>query len=135
MKIIPSGPKWWSAHTHSRYSVNDALSPIKGMVARAVELRQPALGLTDHGNMAGSVELYKECMKAGIKPFPGSELYFVPDINQHKKDYENKHVKASRYHLGVLAYTSKGYENLVRLSTVSHQQHFHKPLVDFETLS
>ena len=36
-------------------------------------------------------------------------------------------------HVGVLAtaialgYSTEGYENLVRLSTLSHQQHFHKP--------
>ena len=79
MRIIRT-PRFWNAHTHSRYSNGDALSHIDQLVDRAVELNQPALGLTDHGNMAGSVELYKACMKAGIKPFPGSELYFVPDI-------------------------------------------------------
>ena len=106
LNIKRSGPTWWSVHTHSRYSNNDALPSVKSMVAKAVALGQPALGLTDHGNMAGSVELYTECMKAGIKPFPGSELYFVPDIEQHKRDYANKHVKAQRYHLGVVAYDS-----------------------------
>src|SRR3954469_6393192 len=117
MRIIRSEAKWWSAHTHSRYSFNDALPAVQDMVNEASRLGQRALGLTDHGNMAGSVELYQACMKAGIKPFPGSELYFVPDIAQHKRDYANKEVKASRYHLGVLAYSTVGYENLVNLST------------------
>lgn len=134
LNIIRS-PKWWSVHTHSRYSANDAMPAVADIVAKAAAQGQPAVGLTDHGNMAGSVELYQACMKHGIKPFPGSELYFVPDIEQHKRDYANKNIKASRYHLGVVAYSSEGYENLVRLSTTSHLQHFHKPLVDFATLA
>jgi len=104
-------------------------------VAKAADLGHKAVGLTDHGNMAGSVELYTECMKRGLKPFPGSELYFVPDIAQHKRNYIDPKIKESRYHLGVVAYTSEGYENLVHLSTTSHLQHFHKPLVDFTTLA
>ena len=128
-------PGFWSVHTHSRYSNNDALPKVKDLVARAKELGQPALGLTDHGNMAGSVELYQECMKAGIKPFPGSELYFVPDIEQHKRDYADKNKKASRFHLGVVAYSFAGYQNLVHLSTTSHLHHFHKPLVDYTVLA
>lgn len=127
--------KYWSLHSHSRFSVNDALPAVKDMVAKAVSLRQQALALTDHGNMAGSVELYKECMKAGIAPFPGSELYFVPDIAQHKLDYKDKNKKASRFHMGVVAYTTEGYENLVNLSTLSHANHFHKPLLDFSLLA
>ena len=134
MQIVRS-PRWWSAHTHSRFSANDAMPSVTQIVDKAASLGQKAVGLTDHGNMAGSVELYQECMKQGLAPFPGSELYFVPDIEQHKKDYANKNIKASRFHLGVLAYTSRGYENLVNLSTTSHQQHFHKPLVDFTTLA
>lgn len=128
-------PKFWSVHTHSRYSVDDALPSVQDMVKRVEEMGQQALGLTDHGNMAGSVELYQECTKRGIKPFPGSELYFVPDISQYKKDYKDKNKKAQRYHLGVVAYTTEGYENLVRLSTQSHQNFFHKPTVDFDLLA
>ena len=135
LRIKRSEPRWWSAHTHSRYSANDALPSVQDIVSTAVSLGQKAVGLTDHGNMAGSVELYQACTRAGIKPFPGSELYFVPDIAQHRSDYADKNRKAQRYHLGVLAYTTRGYENLVHLSTTSHLQHFHKPLVDYETLA
>lgn len=134
MKINPI--PWWSAHTHSRYSAGDALPSVEAMVARVADLGQPALGLTDHGNIAGAVELYKACHKAGIAPFPGSEFYFVPEITAHKADRANRNgQKAQRYHLGVLAHTTKGYENLVALSTQSWRQHFHKPLVDFATLA
>jgi hypothetical protein len=108
---------------------------VKSIVSRAAEMNQRAVGLTDHGNMAGSVELYTECAKQGLLPFPGSELYFVPNTAQHKLDYRNKEVKASRFHLGVLAFSTVGYTNLVHLSTLSHRNHFHKPLTDFEMLA
>ena len=49
------------------------------MAARAAELGQPALGLTDHGVMNGAVDLYKACKKHGIKPIVGLEAYFVDD--------------------------------------------------------
>lgn len=119
-------PKYWSVHTHSRYSYNDALPKVPDMVARAVELGYPALGLTDHGNMSGSIELYRECKEAGIKPFPGSEFYLVHDRGDNR---------AKRYHCGIVAYTTQGYRNLVHLSTLSHANFFHKPLLDLSDLA
>lgn len=96
------------------------------MVDVVAKLGQPALGLTDHGNMAGAVQLYKACAKAGIKAFPGSELYIVADR-------EDK--KAKRHHLGVVAYTTEGYKNLVNLSTLSHRNFHNKPLIDHNDLA
>ena len=135
MQIVRSVPRWWSVHTHSRFSNNDALPTVDAIVEKAASLGQRAVGLTDHGNMAGSVQLYNACIKNGLKPFPGTEFYFVPDIAQHQIQYADSQVKASRFHLGVVAYSGAGYENLVRLNTVSHEQHFHKPLIDFTTLA
>ena len=132
LKIIPSpAPGYWSAHTHSRYSACDAVPSVEQIVDEVVRLHQPAVALTDHGNMAGSVELYKAAKKAGIQPFPGSELYYVPDTDRHKQERARKDGnKASRYHLGVIATSEVGYRNLVRLSSLTHRNHFHKPLVD-----
>lgn len=135
LKIERSPSGYWSVHTHSRYSVNDAMPEVKDIVKRVKELNQPAVALTDHGNMAGSVELYKACMKEGIAPFPGTELYFVPDLPQYRLDYANRHKKAERFHMGAVAYTTRGYENLVNLSTLSHRNHFHKPTLDYTMLA
>lgn len=96
------------------------------MVKTVAAMGQPALGLTDHGNMAGSVQLYSASKKAGILPFPGSELYIVRDRTD---------TKAKRHHMCVVAYTTKGYENLVRLSTLSHTNFHHKPLIDHSDLA
>lgn len=124
--IKPREPRYWSVHTHSKYSFNDALPSVKEIVAEAQRLRYKGLALTDHGNMAGSVELYKACVKAGIKPFPGSEIYLV-------LDREDK--KAKRYHLGLVAYTTQGYRNLIHISTRSHLQFHYKPLLDLADLA
>lgn len=142
MRIVPDRrwrikptPRWWSLHTHSRYSVNDAMSHVERIVDKVANLGQPGLGITDHGNMAASVELYQACMRRGVVPFPGSEIYFVPDTNQYRADRVNKQVKATMYHMGVVAFTTAGYENLVNLSTLTHRNHHYKPLADYQMLA
>ena len=138
-RIIPTPPPaWWSLHTHSRYSVNDAMPTVQAIVAKVAAMGQRAVGVQDHGNMAASVELYQACKKYDVAPFPGSEMYFVPDTAQHRAMRNAKkegREKASRFHMGVSAYTTEGYEHLVNLSTLSHRNHFHVPLVDYRMLA
>ena len=71
---------YFTCHAHSEFSVLDGMPKVADMVQRAVLHGQPALALTDHGIMSGSVRLYKECKKAGILPFPGIEAYLVTDV-------------------------------------------------------
>lgn len=124
LRIPQKKSGFWHAHTHSNFSYNDAISPVDELVRRASELDQPALGLTDHGNMAGAIQLYQACREEGIAPFPGTEAYL-------KRDARDK--DAPRYHIGLLAFTTEGYEALVRLSSNSHtrERFHHKPHVDF----
>lgn len=126
IRISQNSSDIWNLHSHSQFSKRDALPEVKDMVATVAGYGQPALGLTDHGNMAGSVQLYTHCRKAGILPFPGSELYVV-DTRENKK--------AKRRHMCVVAYTSKGYENLVGLSTMTHKNFFNMPLIDHSDLA
>lgn len=118
--------KLWNLHSHSHFSVGDALPSVSDMVATVSRYGQPALGLTDHGNMAGSVQLYKECADAGIKPFPGTEFYVVRD---------REDTKAKRHHMCMVAYTEEGYQNLVALNTQSNVNFYNKPLLDFSDLA
>ena len=134
LQVLPT-PPWWSLHTHSRYSTNDAMPSVEAIVTTVSRMGQKALAITDHGNMAASVELYQACRREGIAPFPGSELYFVPDTAAYRADRANKDVKSTMYHLGVVAYTTQGYRNLVRLSTASHRNFHYKPLVDYQMLA
>lgn len=65
-------------HNHSDYSLLDGFGTVDEYIARAVELEQPALGLTDHGNVCGLYSFVNKCHKAGIKPIPGIEAYIAP---------------------------------------------------------
>lgn len=116
-------------HAHSRFSVLDGMPSVQSMVDKAVMLGQPALALTDHGNMSGAFQLYKACKKADIIPFIGEEFYLVTDAT-------DKAAREDRFHIGLTALDYEGYQALVRLSSRSHQRdRFHrKPLIDFTDL-
>lgn len=118
---------FWSLHTHSKFSAKDALPTVKQIVDRAAELGYPCLGLTDHGNMAGTVQLYKECRKRGIKPLPGFEAYYAHD--------ETYGTRPSTVHMCVLAYTQEGYRNLARLTTETYKKFKYKPILSSTTLA
>src|SRR3954466_2277884 len=101
------------------------------MAARAAELDQPALGLTDHGVMNGAVDLYKACRKHGIKPIVGLEAYLVDDRHGIKEQ-----TRYERNHLTLLAETNQGLSNLVKLTSAGFLEGFSrgKANVDMELL-
>lgn len=118
---------FWSMHTHSRYSVNDALPMVQEIVDEAEQLHYPALGLTDHGSVAGNLQLYKACRKKGMEPLPGVELYVTPD--------REAKVQGHNLHMTVTAYTELGYQNLCHLVTATAKNHHYKPRVDLADLA
>ena len=105
-----SAPTCAHLHVHSEYSLLDGACPIEGLVARAAELGQPALGLTDHGVMNGAVEFYKACRKHSVKPIVGFEAYLCDDVASDAVRYE-------RNHLTLLARSDEGFRNLVKLTS------------------
>lgn len=110
---------WFSAHSHSQFSVLDGMTPVPDMVAKAAAMGQPALGLTDHGGMAGMVQLYKACKAHDILPFMGVEAYLMDP--QDDTDVSSKDGgKIKRYHLGLLAANLNGYRGLMRLVNTSY---------------
>jgi DNA polymerase-3 subunit alpha len=119
-------------HAHSEYSLLDGACKIDAMAARAAELGQPALGLTDHGVMNGAVDLYKACKKHGIKPIAGLEAYFVEDRHAIKEQ-----TKYERNHLTLLAETDTGFANLVKLTSAGFLEGFSrgKANVDMDLLA
>jgi DNA polymerase-3 subunit alpha len=119
-------------HAHSEYSLLDGACKIDAMAARAAELGQPALGLTDHGVMNGAVDLYKACRKHGIKPIIGLEAYFVDDRRAVKEQ-----VRYERNHLTLLAASDVGFANLVKLTSAGFLEGFSrgKANVDMELLA
>ncbi len=124
-------PAYVHLHVHSEYSVLDGACRIPQLVQRAADLGMPAVGLTDHGSMAGAVELYKAAGKVGIKPLLGCEVYVVPDRRErHRHEGER-----SWSHLTLLAETTAGYHNLVKLCTLGFLEgYYYKPRVDYELL-
>ncbi len=71
------GDSFTHLHVHTEYSMLDGASRLNELVAAAAADGQPALGITDHGNMYGILEFYKECRKQGIKPVLGTEAYMA----------------------------------------------------------
>ena len=110
---------YFPVHAHSNTSVLDGMSTVDRMVQKVVSLGQPALALTDHGNMGNVVKAYRACKKAGIKFFPGFEGYL---IDPQYEDWENpaKGDKVGRYHFGIVALNEDGYIGLVKLCSLSH---------------
>lgn len=118
---------FWSLHTHSKFSVNDALPEVSAIVRKAVEYDYPAIGLTDHRGVSGSIQLYAAARKAGIEPLPGIELDVVPEMAIAER--------TSAMHLTVAAYSEQGYRNLCHLATQTAKRFWYKPLIDFADLA
>jgi len=121
-------------HVHSDYSLLDGASQLPALVDRAIELEMKAIALTDHGVMYGAIELIKLCRSKNIKPIIGNEMYII------NGDVEKKE-RRPRYHQVVLAKNTKGYKNLVKLTTISHLKGiqgkgiFSRPCINKELLA
>ncbi|MEH2420394.1 MAG: DNA polymerase III subunit alpha [Nostoc sp.] len=100
-------------HIHSDYSLLDGASQLPELVDQAIALGMKAIALTDHGVMYGAVELIKICRSQNIKPIIGNEMYVI------NGDIE-KQERRPKYHQVVLAKNTKGYKNLVKITTISH---------------
>lgn len=118
-------------HTHSHYSLLQALPKVKALVKAAIERNMPAVALTDAGNMYGAIEFYKECQKQGIKPILGVDFY-VATRTRHDKE---PRLDNRRTRLIMLAKNVDGYRNLIKLVTDSYIEGFYyKPRIDKELI-
>ena len=118
-------------HVHTEYSLLDGACRISRLVKRAKELGQNALAITDHGVMYGVIDFYKECMKQGIKPIIGCEVYVAPH-SRFDKTFEHDR---GYYHLILLCENETGYHNLMKLVSLGFTEGFYnKPRVDRELI-
>ncbi|CAN5124239.1 DNA polymerase III subunit alpha [soil metagenome] len=118
-------------HTHSHYSLLEALPKIPDLVGKAKKLNMSALALTDSGNLYGAIEFYKECKDEGIKPIIGVDFYMA---SRTRLDKEAR-IDNSRSRLILLAENLEGYKNLLKLVTYSNLEGFYyKPRIDKELL-
>ena len=94
----------------------------------------PAIGLTDHGNMFGSLEFYLKAKKAGITPIIGEEFYVAPG-SRFTKGVSKNNGEETSYHLILLARNETGYRNLLKLSSIGYTEGFYyNPRIDMEVL-
>ena len=122
----------------------DGASRLDDLVAAAAADGQPALGITDHGNMYGVLDFYKACNKAGIKPIIGTEAYMAHDHRSERLSRRGRMDdsggstdggKKLYYHLILLAENNTGYKNMIQLASEAFMTGYHyKPRVDWELL-
>ncbi len=113
-------------HVHSEYSILDGACRIPALAAKAASLEMPAVTLTDHGSLAGAIDLYRAAKKEGVKPIVGCEVYVVDDRRKQHK---------GAAHLTLLAETNEGYANLIKLCSLGYLEgYYYRPRVDWELL-
>jgi DNA polymerase III subunit alpha len=130
-------------HLHTEYSMLDGAARIEDVVAAARADGQPAVGITDHGNMYGVLDFYKACKKVGIKPIIGTEAYMAGESRKERPvrrgrldDGDQGEGEKLYYHLTLLAETTQGYRNLMKLSSRAYLEgYYYKPRLDWELLS
>ena len=104
-------------HTHTEFSMLDGAARVGDLVAAAVADGQPALGITDHGNMYGVLDFYKACRDQGVNPIIGTEAYMAAE-SRHERPVRRGRVDDTGgdvdggqklyYHLTLLAETDDG---------------------------
>jgi DNA polymerase III subunit alpha len=113
-------------HVHSHYSILDGGIKIPDLISKVKKSQMNAIALTDHGNLFGAFEFYKEAVKNQVKPIIGMEGYFSTEGRKKKSD---------NYHITLWAKNSKGYRNLMKISSLAYIEGFYrKPRLDREIL-
>jgi DNA polymerase-3 subunit alpha len=117
---------------HTQFSLLDSTIRVNELVARAKELKMPALALTDNGVLYGALDFYKTCRKNNIKPIMGCEMYVTPRGMAHRG---GRRSSEDTQRLTLLAKNNVGWRNLLKLVSISHIEGFYyKPRVDHEVL-
>ena len=130
-------------HVHTEYSMLDGAARVGDLVKEVARQEMPAIAMTDHGNVFGAFEFYKQATKAGVKPIIGIEAYVAPESRHDKKRIqwgdggEDDVSGGGAYtHMTILAENNQGLANLFRLSSLaSLEGYYYKPRMDRELLS
>jgi len=130
-------------HVHTEYSMLDGAARIGDLVTEVARQEMPAIAMTDHGNVFGAFDFYKQAVKAGVKPIIGIEAYIAPESRFDKKkvqwaDGGDDDVSGggAYTHMTILAENNHGLANLFKLSSLaSLEGYYYKPRMDRELLS
>ncbi|HXH11091.1 MAG TPA: DNA polymerase III subunit alpha [Alphaproteobacteria bacterium] len=121
-------------HVHTEYSLLDGANRTAELFALAQEYGMSAVGLTDHGNMFGALEFYRQGQANGIKPILGCELYVAPGSRFDRSSTQG--ISDASYHLTAIAKDYQGYRNLIKLVTAGYLEGFYyRPRIDKELLA
>lgn len=113
-------------HVHSDYSLQDGITKVEELIAKAANLKMPAIALTDHGYLHGAIDFYKEAKKANIKPIIGVEAYLTAG-----NAFDKNTTPENLFHLTLLCKNKEGYKNLLKLMTIAATDCFYyKPVID-----
>ena len=131
-------------HLHTEFSMLDGAARVDEVTQRAAADGQPAIAITDHGNMYGALDFYKAAKAAGIKPIIGIEAYMAAESRLERPlrrgrvdDTGGDGDEGDKlyYHLTLLAENQRGYKNLLKLSSEAYLSgYWYKPRTDWELL-
>ena len=139
-----AGDSFVHLHVHTEYSMLDGAARLGHLAARAAELGMPAVAMTDHGNLFGAYEFYRQAKDHGVKPIIGIEAYAAPNISRFERRRVNFYdggpddvsSRGAYTHMTLLSETTAGMHNLFRISTSAWRDgYFHHPRIDRELLS
>ena len=120
-------------HLHTEFSTLDGACRTGDVAKRAADLGMPAVAMTDHGNLFGAIQFYKNCEKHKVKPILGCEIYLAPESLEDKKEIPGR---KRATHMTLLAENNVGWVNLQKMISVGHLEgmYYGKPRVDREVL-
>ena len=121
----------------------DGAARISDLMAEVNAQGMPAIAMTDHGNLFGAFDFYKQARKSGVKPIIGMEAYVAPETRFDKRRVqwaqggEDDVSGGGAYtHMTLLAENNEGLANLYRLASLASLEGFYyKPRIDRELLS
>jgi len=123
--------KFVHLHTHSHYSLLEALPKVKEILGHAKKMDMDTIALTDNGTMYGAIEFFQKAEEYGIKPILGMDVY----IAKHGRHQKRHRVDSKQNRLVLLAENLTGYRNLLTISSIGFLEGFYyKPRVDKEVL-
>ncbi len=119
-------------HVHTQFSLLDGANQLDPLLAHVKTLNQPAVAMTDHGNLFGAIQFYTRAKATGVKPIIGCEAYMAPGSRLMK---DRTLANNDYYHLILLAQNEAGYRNLIKLVSHSYLDGFYyKPRMDKDLL-
>ena len=122
-------------HVHTHYSLLKSSCTVSGLVDKCEEYSQPAIAITDYGNMFGVLDLYFKSKEKGINPILGLEIDLSCDSHVDKKNFSHSSSTFQNSSLVLLAQNLEGYRNLCHINTIAYREGFYYvPRVSYEVL-